>query len=262
MFFKDKISINIKKEFNFIKIKKENIFLNIIFEDSELLIINKPFNFVIHLGYGNTSGTLFNALIYHYKNNLTLPRAGIVHRLDRNTSGLLVVAKTIFSYNYLISLFKKREVIKEYDAIVIGRIEQDGFINYPIKRNIYRRTIMTVGIGGKSALTYYKVMTIFRNYTYIRIQLKTGRMHQIRVHLSSILHPIFGDKIYNKGVKLNFFGISKKMYKFFLKFSRPALHSRMLGFVHPIINKKKIWLVTPPIDMIQLINFLYLEDMK
>ncbi|WP_154049318.1 RluA family pseudouridine synthase [Buchnera aphidicola] len=262
MFFKDKISICIKKDFNCIKIKKENIFLDIIFEDSEILVLNKPFNLVVHLGYGNISGTLFNALIYHYKNSITLPRAGIVHRLDRNTSGLLVVAKTADSYNYLISLFKKRKVIKEYDVIVIGRIEQDGFIDRPIKRNIYRRTMMTVGIGGKSALTYYKVITIFRNYTYLRVQLKTGRTHQIRVHLSSIFHPVFGDKLYYKGIKLNFLDISDKMYNFVLKFSRPALHSRMLGFIHPVINKKKTWLVNPPTDMMRLINFLYSEDMK
>ncbi|WP_328283813.1 RluA family pseudouridine synthase [Buchnera aphidicola] len=262
MLFKDRISLIINKKSNFIKIKKENIFLNIIFEDSEILIINKPTNFVVHLGYGNTSGTLLNALIFHYPDNLLIPRAGIVHRLDRNTTGILVVAKTISTYYFLINLFKKRKIIKEYDVIVIGRIEVDGKIEKPIKRDIYNRTKMTVGIGGKQAITYYSVITIFKNHTYLRIQLKTGRMHQIRVHLSSIFHPVLGDKIYSKGIKSNFSNCSKKMKNFLSKFNRPALHARMLNFIHPKTNKKKNWIIYPPKDMLSLINVLYSEDMN
>ncbi|WP_331984533.1 RluA family pseudouridine synthase [Buchnera aphidicola] len=262
MFFNDYISVNVVKDFQFIEIKKENIFLDIIFEDSEIIILNKPFNLVVHLGYGHTSGTLLNALIFHYKNNFMLPRAGIVHRLDRNTSGLLVVARTIFAYYYLINLFKQRQVIKEYDAIVIGRIEYDGTINVPIKRNIHNRTMMSVGIGGKPAVTYYKVITIFRNYTHIRVSMETGRMHQIRVHISSILHPIFGDHVYSRGIKPNFLGYSKLTYNFLLKFSRPALHASMLQFLHPSTRKLQNWMVSPPIDMVQLLHSLYSEDMK
>ncbi|WP_331866621.1 RluA family pseudouridine synthase [Buchnera aphidicola] len=262
MFLNDHISVNVLKNFQFIEIKKENIFLDIIFKDSEILVLNKPPNLVVHLGYGHTSGTLLNSLMFHYKNNCMLPRAGIVHRLDKNTSGLLVVARTIFSYHYLIGLFKRRRVIKEYDAIVIGRIEFNGTINVPIKRNIYNRTMMSVGIGGKQAITHYKVITMFRNYTHIRIFIETGRMHQIRVHISSILHPIFGDSIYSKGIKPNLLGYSKSTYNLLLKFSRPALHSSMLKFLHPITNKLQTWIVSPPVDMVQLLHSLYSEDMK
>ncbi|MGI4816613.1 MAG: RluA family pseudouridine synthase [Janthinobacterium lividum] len=251
----------VNNEFKLIKIQKENIPLDIIFEDSEILIINKPSNFVVHLGYGNMSGTLLNALIFHYESNSDLPRAGIVHRLDKNTSGLLVVAKTIFTYNYLVGLFKNRKIIKEYDAIVIGSIKQNGSINYPIKRNIHRRTIMTIGSGGKKAITHYKVITRFRNYTYVRVQIKTGRMHQIRVHFSSISHPIFGDSIYSRGVRYNLLGYSKKTRRFLYRFSRPSLHSRMLSFVHPITNKLKNWTTSPPVDMVHLLTLLYYEDM-
>lgn len=205
---------------------------------------------------------MFNALIYHYKSNLDLPRAGIVHRLDKNTSGLLVIAKTIYSYNYLINLFKKRKIIKEYDVIVVGRLEQDGLINRPIKRNIYNRTKMTVGMGGKEAITYYKIMTIFNNYTYLRVRIKTGRMHQIRVHFSSILHPVLGDHLYSQGIKGNHVLISNKVNKLLYQFSRPALHSRMLSFIHPRAKKKKTWIVSPPKDMILLINLLYKNEMK
>lgn len=255
------IFVCVNKNFKFVEIKKENISLNIIFEDSEILIINKPSNFVVHLGYGNMSGTLLNALIFHFKNNSSLPRAGIVHRLDKNTSGLLVVAKTIFTYNYLISLFKKREIIKEYDVIVIGRIKQSGSISYPIKRNIHRRTIMMIGSGGKKAITNYTVITRFRNYTYLRVQIKTGRMHQIRVHFSSISHPIFGDSTYSKGIKYNLLGYSEKTRKFLCEFSRPSLHARMLRFVHPVTNELKTWTASPPLDMVHLLTLLYCEDM-
>ncbi|VFP77842.1 Ribosomal large subunit pseudouridine synthase D [Buchnera aphidicola (Cinara cf. splendens/pseudotsugae 3390)] len=261
IFFNDLIIVCVNNEFNLTKIKKENIPLDIIFEDSEILIINKPSNFVVHLGYGNISGTLLNALIFHYKSNSSLPRAGIVHRLDKNTSGLLVVAKTILAYNYLIGLFKNRKIIKEYDAIVVGRIGRNGSINYPIKRNIYRRTIMTIGSGGKKAITHYKVITRFKNYTYVRVQIKTGRMHQIRVHFSSIAHPIFGDSTYSKGIRYNSLGYSKKTCIFLCRFSRPSLHSRMLSFVHPVTDELKTWITSPPLDMVHLLTLLYCEDM-
>ncbi|WP_232036810.1 RluA family pseudouridine synthase [Buchnera aphidicola] len=254
--------MNVKKNLQFIEIKKENIFLDIIFQDSAILILNKPPNLVVHLGYGHTSGTLLNALIFHYKKNRMLPRAGIVHRLDRNTSGLLVVARTIFAYHYMIRLFQQRKVIKEYDAIVIGRIECDGIINYPIRRNIYNRTMMAIGIGGKQAITYYKIITIFRNYTHVRIRIETGRMHQIRVHFSSIFHPVLGDHLYSRGIRPNVTSYSKLEYKTLIRFYRPALHSSMLQFVHPITFKLQTWTVSPPMDMIHLLHVLYSEDMK
>ncbi|WP_331850911.1 RluA family pseudouridine synthase [Buchnera aphidicola] len=262
MFLKDLISVSIKKQLNFISIHKENIPLDIFFEDSEILIVNKPSNFVVHPGYGNISGTLFNAILYHYPNNMKLPRAGIVHRLDKNTTGLLLISKTIFSYQYCIKLFKKRQVIKEYDVIVIGRMEENGEINSPIKRNMFNRTKMAINSGGKEAITQYKIIVRFNHYTYIRVRTKTGRMHQIRVHFSSICHPVLGDSVYSRGIQPKVFNFSNKLLKIFLDFSRPALHARMLKFSHPITRIQRIWIVSPPIDMIILINSLYIEDMN
>nr|WP_244268604.1 RluA family pseudouridine synthase [Buchnera aphidicola] len=237
--------------------------LNIIFEDSDILIINKPYDLVVHLGYGHTSGTLFNSLIYHYKESINLPRAGIVHRLDRHTTGLLVIAKKIAAYQYLLDLFKTRKIIKEYDVIVVGRIERDGEINRPIKRHIFRRTKMMVSAGGKESITRYQVIAIFRHCTYLRVRLETGRTHQIRVHFSSISHPVLGDQVYDPGFRARLLCSStNRLHKILFGWFRPALHARRLTFIYPSRGLMRNWVAGPPSDMVALIHCLYEEDMK
>ncbi|WP_075432040.1 RluA family pseudouridine synthase [Buchnera aphidicola] len=257
IFFNDRIDVFSLLNLKVKKNKKENIFLDIIYEDSELIIINKPKNLVIHPGPGHLSGTLFNGILYHFKKNKKLPRAGIVHRLDRHTTGLLMVAKNFFSYHYLTNLLKLRKVIKEYDVIVMGQIQYDGLIELPIKRHWHCRTKMMTGIGGKEAITHYKVIAIFRNHTHLRIRLKTGRTHQIRVHLSAILHPIVGDKVYSNGIQSNINGYPTKLSNIIQNFSRPALHSSRLCFQDPFKNILKNWEVSPPDDLISLLHHFY-----
>lgn len=237
--------------------RQENIFLNKVYEDSELLIINKPEDLVIYPGHGHLSGTLLNAIIYHYKENEKLPRAGIVHRLDRYTTGLIMVAKNFFSYKYLVNLLKFRKVIKEYDVIVIGQVKYNGFIELPIKRNIWCRTKMMTGSGGKEALTCYRVIAIFRHHTHLRVQIKTGRTHQIRVHLSSISYPILGDQIYSRGIQSNVNSYSAKLSDIIRNFSRPALHASRLCFKNRITNTVQNFEISPPNDLIRLINNFY-----
>nr|BET44814.1 MAG: 23S rRNA pseudouridine(1911/1915/1917) synthase RluD [Candidatus Aschnera chinzeii] len=233
----------------------ENIPLNIIYEDKEILIINKPRNLVVHPGAGNLSGTLLNALLYYYPDIHNVPRAGIVSRLDKNTTGIMIIAKTITSYFYLINAFKKGEIIRNYEAIVNGRIYSDGIINKPIGRHIFKRTRMAVNKSGKIAITHYNIIETYQNHTRVKLQLQSGRTHQIRVHMSYIKHPVFGDPVYGSKI-LDAKGISKQYLTVIKNFNHQALHAVMLQIIHPITYKVMQWNTTPPDDMIELINIL------
>ncbi|WAI11596.1 MAG: 23S rRNA pseudouridine(1911/1915/1917) synthase RluD [Buchnera aphidicola (Macrosiphum albifrons)] len=230
----------------------ENIFLNIIYEDNEILVINKPAGLVVHPGPGNEKGTILNALLYHYKNIKNLPRAGIVHRLDKDTSGLMVIAKTVFSYNYLLSELKKRKITREYEAIVKGKMISGGTINQPIMRHLTKRTCMMVHHLGKKSVTHYKIINRFKLHTHIAIRLETGRTHQIRVHMLHIKHPLVGDPYYGgSNIQLNYIK-DKKINKIY-QFSRQALHASHLAFHHPANNNLVSWTIPLPNDMQELI---------
>jgi 23S rRNA pseudouridine1911/1915/1917 synthase len=233
----------------------ENIILDIIYEDRDILVINKPVGLVVHPGPGNNQGTVLNALLYHYKNIKNLPRAGIIHRLDKNTSGLMIIAKTVFSYNYLLNLLKKRKIIREYEAIVTGKMISGGTINQPIMRHRTKRTCMTVHHLGKKSVTHYKIIHRFTYHTHILVRLETGRTHQIRVHMLYIKHPLVGDPCYNGIHRRINYKKDRKSEKI-SKFSRQALHASHLSFKHPITHNLMSWTIPLPQDMQDLLLLL------
>lgn len=207
------------------EVEAENIPLDIVYEDDDLLVVNKPKGMVVHPAAGNYSGTLVNALMYHCKDSLSgingVMRPGIVHRIDKNTSGLLMVAKTDNSHNALAEQIKEHSFKREYEAIVYGNIKNDfGEVNAPIFRHPTKRKQMAVVEGGREAVTHYEVINRFNGFTHLKLRLETGRTHQIRVHMAYIGHPVAGDEVY--GPK-----------KVITALNGQCLHARTLGFVHP-----------------------------
>lgn len=206
----------------------QNIPVEIVYEDDDLLVVNKPKGMVVHPAAGNPDGTLVNALLYHCKGRLSsingVIRPGIVHRIDKNTSGLLMVAKTDYAHNHLAEQIKEHSFTREYEAIVCGRFkEKVGTIDAPIGRNKFDRKKMCVTpINSKNAVTHYEVIDEFGQYSLVRFKLETGRTHQIRVHSAYIGHSVFGDDVYGKAVK----GIEGQ-----------CLHAKKVGFVHPVSNE-------------------------
>lgn len=225
-----------------LKLEKENIPLDIIFEDSDIAVINKPQGLVVHPAPGNYSGTLVNALLYHIDNLSSINgiiRPGIIHRIDKDTSGLLIIAKNDYSHKILSNDLKTHEINREYIALCHGRLTQsNGTINMPIGRDLRDRKKMAVTqVNSKNAITYFTVLKNFENYSLLKLKLETGRTHQIRVHLSHINHPIVGDPIYSKNS--NEFGINKQMlHAFKIKFNHPR-SKEIMTFYAPFPNEFK-----------------------
>lgn len=220
--------------------------LDVVYEDAAIIVINKPAGLVVHPGSGNWDGTLLNALLQHAPALANVPRAGIVHRLDKETSGLLVVAKTLTAQTDLVRQLQARTVHREYAAVAAGRIEHDGKIEAPIGRHPISRTRMAVVARGKPAITHYRVIQTYASATLLQCRLETGRTHQIRVHLASIAHPLVGDPVYGK----------RPAHPAMPGFRRQALHAQKLGLVHPVSRKNRIWEVPLPPDMRKLIELL------
>ncbi len=223
----------------------EAIALDIVHEDAAVLVIAKPAGLVVHPGSGNWSGTLMNALLAHASQLATLPRAGIVHRLDKNTSGLLVVAKTLQAQASLVRQLQAHTVKREYLALVHGRIARDGKAEGPIGRHPVQRTRMAVIARGKPSVTHYQVLQHFAHATLLRCRLETGRTHQIRVHLQALGHPLVGDPVYGKK--------QRSANAALAGFARQALHAERLEFEHPASGKKVAWHASLPVDMRELI---------
>uniref|UniRef100_UPI003F5CBD26 23S rRNA pseudouridine(1911/1915/1917) synthase RluD n=1 Tax=Buchnera aphidicola TaxID=9 RepID=UPI003F5CBD26 len=213
--------------------KAEDIKINIIYEDDDILVIDKSSNLVVHPYPGNNKGTLLNALMFHNKNINYVPRCGIVHRLDKNTTGLMVVAKNFLSYNILKRLIKNKKIKREYRAIVNGKVLTGGTVNQPIRRHLINRMKMIVHPKGRKSITHYRVIEKFRYHTYLKIFLETGRTHQIRVHMLHVHHSILGDPTYKNNKNNFFFKTSDKLKKKLSKFPRQALHASKLSFLHP-----------------------------
>ncbi len=242
-----------------IYVKGQPIALNIIFEDDEIIVINKDAGIVVHPGAGNSDGTIQNGLVFHNKHLSKLPRAGIVHRLDKDTSGLMVVAKTMKSYLYLINALANRKVKRIYRAITIGRTLDAGTINLPIGRHQTNRIKMAINSKGKEAITHYKKLKNFLYHSYLEVELDTGRTHQIRVHFSHLGHPIVGDKTYNKN-KIGQKNMANNCKLIISQFNRQALHAESLTFNHPFSMKLMQWRAPLPNDIENLLIALEVNE--
>jgi 23S rRNA pseudouridine1911/1915/1917 synthase len=237
----------------------QKIFLDVIYEDSDIIIINKPFGLVTHPGAGNWTGTLANALLEYEPALSNLDRAGIVHRLDKNTSGLMVVAKNNKSQKFLVEQLQSHLIEREYSAIVYGNMISGGTVNEPIGRDPKERIKQAVLNNGKHATTHYRVIDRYSNHTHVKAVLETGRTHQIRVHLSHIGYPLIGDPIY--GGKVRFPKKASQEIKDALQdFQRQALHSKKITLTHPDTGKLMSWKVELPEDMKKLLEVLSIFD--
>jgi len=232
----------------------QKIALEIVYEDDAIIIINKPVGLTVHPGAGQRDNTLLNALLYYDSSLANVPRAGIVHRLDKDTSGLLIVARDIKVQHKLAKAMRRREIKREYEAIVYGNIIAGSTINVPIARHSVKRTLMAVTENGRDAITHYRVLQRFHAHTHLRIMLETGRTHQIRVHLAHINHPIVGDASYGR-LKIPS-GASEELRKALQNFNHQALHAKYLALTHPRTGEFMEWESKLPLDMQRLLRIL------
>ena len=233
--------------------------LDVVHEDASIIVINKPAGLVVHPAAGNPDGTLQNALLHHFPDLVSIPRAGMIHRIDKDTSGLIAVARTLPAHKLLVEQLQKREIQRNYIAVTNGRITAGGTINAPIGRHPVDRKRNTVTEYGKPSITHYRVAKRFSYHTLIRVRLETGRTHQIRVHMAHIRYPLLGDPVY--GGNLKFPPSCPKPLAEQLKcFRRQALHAVKLGLVHPETNEFSEWEIPLPGDMEALLEALTLAE--
>ena len=259
MFGGEEVEISTEVEAD-IRFEPQDIPLNIVYEDDDILVINKPAGFVVHPGAGNPDGTVLNALLHYCPQLDVVPRAGIVHRLDKDTTGLMVVAKTIAAQTNLVDALQEREITREYEALANGLMTAGGVVDEPIGRHPTKRTHMAVNLFGRPSVTHYRVMEKFRLHTRLRLRLETGRTHQIRVHMSHITHPLIGDPNYG-GRPRPPKNATEDLRDILRSFKRQALHAAMLSLFHPITGEQMTWHAPIPDDMVQLTNILR-EDSK
>lgn len=242
-----------------VELAPQEIPLHIVFEDESLLVIDKPAGLVVHPGAGNPDATLQNALLHHCPALVNVPRAGIVHRLDKDTSGLLVVAKTLPAHTALVAALAERTVKREYEAVVNGVLTAGGTIDAAIGRHPVDRKRMSVREhGGREAVTHYRVKRRFRAHTHVVVQLETGRTHQIRVHFAHIRHPLVGDPVYGRRMLLPK-NPSPELVERLRGFPRQALHARRLGLVHPLDGRALEFESPLPEDLRGLLDALALD---
>lgn len=230
----------------------EDIALDVLYEDAEVIVIDKPAGLVVHPGAGNPAGTLVNALLHRDPSLAALPRAGIVHRLDKDTSGVMVVARTLPAHTSLVDQLSAREVHRQYLAVVVGALVAGGTANAAIDRHPRDRLRMAVREDGRDAVTHYRLRERFRAHTLLECRLETGRTHQIRVHMQHLKHPIVGDPLYGGPLKLPK-GASDALVETLRGFKRQALHAETLEFVHPVSGEPVRCTAPVPADMLQLI---------
>jgi 23S rRNA pseudouridine1911/1915/1917 synthase len=250
------LTLNQKQNNNWIA---EKIPLNIVYEDEDIIVVNKKFGMVTHPGAGNWSGTLANALLAYDSSLSILARAGIVHRLDKNTSGLMVVARNEKSQKYLIEQLQNHSIEREYSAIVYGHMIAGGVVDEPIGRDPKDRVKQAVSMSGKAAVTHFRVIDRFKSHTHVKAILETGRTHQIRVHLSHVGHSLVGDPVYGGRVRFPK-KADEKLKIALVNFTRQALHSKKLTLMHPISGEQISWKAPLPDDMQRLLDVLKKYD--
>ena len=234
----------------------EDIPLDIIYEDEAILVVNKPAGLVVHPAAGHGSGTLLNAVLNHCPDSASVPRAGIVHRLDKETSGLMVVAKTLAAQNHLVNQLQDRTVHREYEAVCMGTMTGGGMVDEPMARHPQHRIKMAVAkVGGKEAITHYRLGERYKNHTHVRCMLETGRTHQIRVHMAHIKYPLVGDQLYAGRPRIPK-GASAELVNTLRGFGRQALHAKRLELIHPVTDEEIGWEVDLPEDMQALLAVL------
>ncbi|MTI15229.1 23S rRNA pseudouridine(1911/1915/1917) synthase RluD [Sansalvadorimonas verongulae] len=233
----------------------EDIPLDVVYEDDDIIVINKPRNLVVHPAAGNWSGTLLNGLLFRNPELASVPRAGIVHRLDKDTTGLMVVAKTLQAQTDLVEQLQQRTVSREYEAVVFGVMSAGGLVDEPIGRHPTNRLKMSVVVGGKHSVTHYRVLERYRGHTHVRLQLETGRTHQIRVHMSHLRYPLVGDSLYAGPPRFPK-GATTELVTALKDFDRQALHARRLGLVHPVSGEYMEWESELPEDFLTLLDVL------
>lgn len=238
-----------------VRAEPEPISLTVVFEDDDLLLINKPAGLVVHPGAGNPAGTLMNGLLHHAPSLEAVPRAGIIHRIDKDTSGLLLVAKTVTTHTALVRLLADREIERHYVAVCNGVLTGGGTIREPLARHPVDRKRISVRAKGRPAVTHYTVIERFRAHTYISVKLDTGRTHQIRVHFAHRRHALVGDPVYGGRLALPA-GASEALIEFLRRFKRQALHAARLAFVHPGSHESLQFEVPPPADFQDLLAVL------
>ncbi|MCB1841804.1 MAG: 23S rRNA pseudouridine(1911/1915/1917) synthase RluD [Halioglobus sp.] len=240
--------------------RAQRLDLDITFEDADILVLNKPAGLVVHPAAGHADGTLVNALLAHAPGLSQLPRAGIVHRLDRDTTGLMVVAKTLPAHHALVAQLQARSVHREYAAVCIGALTGGGTIDAPLGRHPRQRKKMAVvGEAGKQAVTHYRIARRFGHHTLVSVRLETGRTHQIRVHMAYRHHPLVGDPVYGGRPRIPA-GASAGLVSALRQFPRQALHAQRLGLEHPRSGEALEFDCELPADMQELIAVLQAED--
>jgi 23S rRNA pseudouridine1911/1915/1917 synthase len=237
------------------EVAPQPIELDVVHQDADILVIHKPAGLVVHPGAGNAAGTLQNALLHFDAGLANLPRAGIVHRLDKETSGLLVVARTLQSHTALVRALEAREIEREYEGICVGTMTAGGTVEAPIARHPVDRLKMAIREDGREAVTHYRVVRRFRRHTHVRMKLETGRTHQIRVHLAHIHYPLVGDRVYGGRLLLPK-AATAQLVDALRNFKRQALHAARLAFAHPATRKPLEYTAELPADMRALLAAL------
>jgi 23S rRNA pseudouridine1911/1915/1917 synthase len=252
-----RIGVELEAEVSWIA---QEISLDIVHEDESILVLNKPAGLVVHPGAGNPDGTLVNALLNYSPEMANLPRGGIVHRLDKETSGIMVVAKTLPAHHHLVNQLQERTVKREYCAVCVGAMTGGGTVNEPIGRHPKQRKRMAVRVlGGKTAITHYRLVSRFANHTRIVVNLETGRTHQIRVHMAHRKYPLIGDPVYGGRPRIPK-GASEELITALRTFPRQALHAQSLGLIHPESGEEVRFECPISEDIIDLLDVLKRED--
>ena len=233
----------------------EDIPLNIVYQDDAIIVVNKPAGFVVHPAAGHYTGTMQNALLHFDETLAAIPRAGIVHRIDKDTTGLMVVARNLSSHKYLVDQIQKHEVVREYQAVVHGVMTGGGMVDQPIGRHPRDRIKMAVRENGREAITHYRLLERFREHSHIKVQLETGRTHQIRVHMSYLRHALVGDPVYSGRHRVPA-GAQPDFLNYLQAFKRQALHAWRLTFIHPEHGEEVSFEAPLPDDMAQLLKLL------